>query len=344
MQRKQKNQEKASALPASRLRRALPRLGACFALLCLCAGVLTGCKSRRDDSFQAVCTIYPIYDWMQTLLEGVEGVELTLLADSGADMHSYQASADDIIAVRESDFFVGVGGESEQWVLDVLESGASGERAELLLLPLLGDRAKQEELVEGMEPEDSEEHADHDHEEAALDEHVWLSIRNAEFFVETLSSELQRLLPEQRETIAENAEAYLTKLSALDEKYIALCEAAPRDTLVIGDRFPFRYLVDDYGLKYYAAFAGCSAESEASFETVVFLAEKLDELKLPALFVLDGSDRKLAETIVQNTKSRDQRILVLNSMQSVTPKEGVSYLSLMEENYRVLAEALGAEP
>ncbi|MDO4317475.1 MAG: metal ABC transporter substrate-binding protein [Lachnospiraceae bacterium] len=344
MQRNKKKQKKASVPSGSRLRRALSRLGACLALLCLCAGLLTGCKSREDDSFQAVCTIYPIYDWMQTLLEGVEGVELTLLADSGADMHSYQASADDIIAIRESELFVGIGGESEQWVLDVLESGAAGDRTDLLLLPLLGDRAKQEELVEGMEPEGSEEHEEHDHEEAALDEHVWLSIRNAEFFVETLSSELQRLLPEQSGTIAENAEAYRTKLSALDEKYGALCEAAPRDTLVIGDRFPFRYLVDDYGLKYYAAFAGCSAESEASFDTVVFLAEKLDELKLPTLLVLDGSDRKLAETIVQNTKSRDQRILVLNSMQSVTPKEGVSYLSLMEENYRVLAEALGAEP
>lgn len=317
---------------------------ALFALLLLCAGLMTGCKSREDDSFQAVCTIYPIYDWMQTLLDGVEGVELTLLADSGADMHSYQASADDIIAIRESELFVGIGGESEQWVLDALESGASGERTELLLLALLGDRAKREELVEGMEPEDSEEHADHDHEEEALDEHVWLSIRNAAFFVETLSSELERLLPEQKEIIADNAAAYLAKLSELDKKYTALCEAAPRDTIIVGDRFPFRYLADDYGLKYYAAFAGCSAESEASFDTVVFLAEKLDELGLSTLLVLDGSDRKLAETIVQNTKSRDQKIRMLNSMQSVTPKEGVSYLSLMEYNYGVLAEALGAEP
>lgn len=324
----------------------IKKTGCFFLILLLCGGLFVGCRSKQDDSFQVVCSIYPVYDWMQALLTGVEGAELTLLADSGADMHSYQASADDMIAIKESDLFVGVGGESEQWVLDALESGASGERTELLLLPLLGDRAKREKVVEGMEPEGSQEHDGHDHdpEEAALDEHVWLSLRNAAFFVERLAAELERLLPEQQETIAGNAKAYLAELAALDKKYTALCESAPRNTLVVGDRFPFRYLVEDYGLRYYAAFAGCSAESEASFETVIFLAEKVDELGTDTVLVLDGSDRKLAETIVQNTKSKKQNIRVLNSMQSVTPKEGVGYLSLMEENYRVLAEALGGEP
>ena len=320
-------------------RKKLRMIGTVLLTVFLCIGLLGGCKSREKEAFQVVCTVYPVYDWLCSLLDGVQGVEVTLLNDTGADMHSYQASADDMIAIQESDLFVCIGGESEQWVLDALSD--EEDREEKILLPMLKEWRGEDELSD--EEEDEHEEHDHEHEEASMDEHVWLSLRNADFFVGELSETLQKLLPEEKEKIAENASLYKEKLSELDQKYETLCKTAPIDTLIIGDRFPFRYLVQDYDLHCYAAFSGCSAESEASFETVIFLAKKIEELGIDTILVLDGSDKKIAQTIAENTSGGGQSIVTFNSLQSVTPQDGVDYLSAMEENYKVLARALGAE-
>ena len=184
---------------------------------------------------------------------------------------------------------------------------------------------------------------DHDHEEEA-DEHVWLSLKNAKTLVRAISDALQELDPDNKDTYAANTSAYIEKLSALDGAYQSAVDGAARKTVLFGDRFPFRYLVDDYGLSYYAAFAGCSAESEASFETVSFLAKKVDELKLPCVLTIEGKNYKIAETIVENTAEKNQKILTMDSMQSMTSKDaanGATYLSVMEQNLSVLKEALG---
>ena len=183
----------------------------------------------------------------------------------------------------------------------------------------------------------------HDHEEEA-DEHVWLSLKNAKTLVAAIADALQELDPDNKDTYAANAAAYIEKLSTLDGAYQAAVDGAARKTLLFGDRFPFRYLVDDYGLSYYAAFAGCSAESEASFETVSFLAKKVDELKLPCVLTIEGKNHKIAETIVENTAEKNQKILTMDSMQSTTSEDvanGTTYLSVMEQNLSVLKEALG---
>ena len=183
----------------------------------------------------------------------------------------------------------------------------------------------------------------HDHEEEA-DEHVWLSLKNAKTLVDAISNALQELDPDNKGIYAANAAAYIEKLSALDGAYQSAVDGAARKTVLFGDRFPFRYLVDDYGLSYYAAFAGCSAESEASFETVSFLAKKVDELKLPCVLTIEGKNHKIAETIVENTAEKNQKILTMDSMQSTTSEDvanGTTYLSVMEQNLSMLKEALG---
>ena len=183
----------------------------------------------------------------------------------------------------------------------------------------------------------------HDHGEEK-DEHVWLSLKNAKTLVGAIADALQELDPDNKDTYAANASAYIEKLSALDGAYQSAVDSAARKTVLFGDRFPFRYLVDDYGLSYYAAFAGCPAESEASFETVSFLAKKVDELKLPCVLTIEGKNHKIAETIVENTAEKNQKVLTMDSMQSTTSEDvanGTTYLSAMEQNLSVLKEALG---
>ena len=289
-----------------------------------------------------VATIFPVYDWVREVAG--DDVDLTLLLDNGVDLHSYQPTAQDIMKVATCDMFVYVGGESDDWVEDALSEAVNPDMVIVNLVEAMGGDIKMEEIVEGMEREEDEHEADahEDHEDEA-DEHVWLSLRNAQKLVKVLASALGEADPANAERYAANADAYAEKLAALDAEYAAVCEGADYDTLLFGDRFPFRYLTDDDGLKYYAACSGCSAESEASFETVVFLAGKLEELQLPAIMTIEGSDGRLAETVVQATGSRDAKILALDSMQSTTGedlKNGATYLSIMEENLEVLRQAL----
>ena len=331
-------------------------------------GILTGCtnqaemptvtaapagsqaQSAADEKIRIVTTIFPEYDWVREILgDKADSAEITMLLDNGVDLHSYQPTADDLIKLSDCDLFVYVGGESDGWVDDALKSAANKNRKVINLLDVLGDSVKTEEVVEGMQEtehdhdHDHDEDEDHEHEEEK-DEHVWLSLKNAKTLVGAISAALQELDPDNKDTYAANADAYGQKLSALDAEYQKAVFAGTYKTLLFGDRFPFRYLVDDYGLSYYAAFVGCSAESEASFETVSFLARKVDEGKLPCVLTIEGKNHKIAETIVQNTAGKNQKVLTMDSMQSTTSQDvarGTTYLSLMAKNLDVLKEALG---
>ena len=333
----------------------------CFALV-MTVGLLAGCGKQNEPAasdetrLRVVTTIFPEYDWVREILgDKADNAEVTMLLDNGADLHSYQPTADDIIKISECDLFIYVGGESDDWVDDALKNAANKNMKVINLLEALGDSVKTEEVVEGMQEEehdhdheDTDEHDDakeHDHEEEAeYDEHVWLSLKNAQTLCSAISGVLQQIDPDNKDTYAANASAYIKKLSALDADYQAAVDAATRKTVLFGDRFPFRYLAEDYGLRYYAAFAGCSAESEASFETISFLAGKVDELNLPCVLTIEGVQHKIAETIVRNTAAKNQKVLTMDSMQSTTSKDvanGTTYLSVMEQNLSVLKEALG---
>ena len=314
---------------------------------------LAGCGQRdvnKNDKLSIVATIFPEYDWVMNILGDKAGdADVTMLLDNGVDLHSYQPTADDIIKISTCDVFIYVGGESDEWVEDALKEATNKDMIVINLLESLGDAVKEEEVVEGMEEEDhdhEEGHEDweHDHEEGPeYDEHVWLSLKNAEILVNAIKDALGKADADNAEDYASNTAAYIEKLNALDVEYKAAVDAANKKTLLFGDRFPFRYLTDDYGLSYYAAFVGCSAETEASFETVALLAGKVDELGLSTVLTLEGNAHKIAETVVSTTSAKSARILSMDSMQSTTSadvKNGASYLSIMEQNLEVLKEAL----
>ena len=310
------------------------------------AAVLSGCAPQDDSAasnkLNIVTAIFPAYDWVREILGAeTDRAEITTLLDSGVDLHSYQPTVDDIVKISDCDLFLYVGGESDGWVDDALKNAPNKDRKVIRLLDVLGDSAKAEETVAGMQEEEHDQE-----EEAEYDEHIWLSLKNAQVLVAAISEALQETDPARKDTYAANAAAYAEKLSALDGEYRAAVDCGKYKTLLFGDRFPFRYLADDYGLDYYAAFPGCSAETEASFETVSFLAGKMDALGLPCVLTIEGTQHKIAETIVQNTAQKNQQVLTMDSMQAVTANDaasGVSYLSIMEKNLSVLKKALGQE-
>ena len=332
----------------------MKKITALLLALFVLVGALAGCGKQNDtnktDKLSIVTTIFPEYDWVREILgDKADNAEITMLLDNGVDLHSYQPTADDIVKISDCDLFIYVGGESDGWVEDALRNAANRNMKVINLLEVLGDSVKTEEIVEGMqeehEHEDAHAHDDaeeHEHEEEA-DEHVWLSLKNAKMLVRVISKALQELDPDNKDIYAANADAYVKRLSALDADYQAAVDAASNKTILFGDRFPFRYLVDDYGLRYYAAFVGCSAETEAGFETISFLAKRVDEWKLPCVLTIEGAQHKIAETVVRNTTAKNQRVLTMDSMQSTTTqdvKNGTTYLSVMEKNLFVLKEAL----
>lgn len=300
---------------------------------------------ETDKKLNIVTTIFPEYDWTRAILgDRADDVNLTMLLDNGTDLHSFQPAVKDIMKVSSCDLLIYVGGESDQWIEDALESAQNKDMKTINLMEVLGDSIKEEETVEGMQESDHDHDHDHeDEEEKEYDEHVWTSMRNAEVICDAIAATLEEMDPENKEIYQSNAETYKEKLSALDEEYQETVDSAKQKTLIFADRFPFRYLVDDYGLNYYAAFSGCSAESEASFKTVTFLAGKVDELGVKSVLTMEKSDDRIAQTVIENTKAKDQKILQLNSMQSITSEEiadGATYLSVMEDNLGVLKEAL----
>lgn len=338
---------------------------------CLMLG-LSGCNAHGYGVMEAgkiniVCTTFPLYDWTMKLAgEDNRNVNVTLLIANGADAHSYQATARDIAMLSSCDVLVYVGGESDQWVEDAIQSTYHEKRQIVRLMDYLEDRVLVEEIVDGMQHEhgdgfdheDAHNHAqEHDHEEGhdheeehehegeheEYDEHVWLSLRNAQIMCRVLEDVLCRQDAAQTGRYHTNADAYCEELDALDEKMCDIVSKSSKDTLIFGDRFPFRYWMEDYGLQYYAAFPGCSAESEASFETITFLAKKMDETKSDSILILENSGTQIAQTIIDNTEKKNQSIVCLDSMQAVTGKqikEGISYLQIMKQNVDLMEQVL----
>lgn len=329
-------------------------------------------EKGNSNKISIVCTTFPQYDWVKNILgEEAERFNVTLLLDNGVDMHSYQPAVKDIATAGSSNLFIYVGGESDTWVEDALKEAKNKDLKAINLMETLGNSVKEEEVVEGMQEE--RESLGHSHEKSSkekqeqtqkeshensqeingqkeaadeepeYDEHIWLSIRNAEIMVKNIEKAIEQLDSDNAKVYQTNAENYIKKLDTLDKQYANTIQNAKYKAILFGDRFPFRYMADDYDLKYYAAFAGCSAERMAGFETVTFLAKKADELRLPVILTIENSDGRIAEAVKSNTTKKNQKILAMNSLQSVTKEQiadGITYLQVMQENLSVLSEAL----
>ena len=334
----------------------------------------------NSDKISIVCTTFPQYDWVRNILgKEAERFDVTLLLDNGVDMHSYQPTVKDIAIVGSADLFIYVGGESDTWVADALKEAKNKNLKAINLMESLGSSVKEEEVVEGMQEEKSflghsheesqkekqekskkenqkNSHEEHQEkfqekqnvkeaadEEPEYDEHIWLSVRNAEMLVKNIEKAIEQLDSDNAKVYQTNAENYMQKLNQLDKQYVQTIQNAKYKAILFGDRFPFRYMADDYDLKYYAAFVGCSAETMAGFETVTFLAKKADELKLPVILTIENSDGRIAEAIKSNTTTKNQKIMAMNSLQSVTKGQingGITYLQVMQENLSILSKAL----
>ena len=306
------------------------------------------CNFNNDGKMKIVTTIFPEYDWVMNVLgDKKDTANVTLLLDSGIDLHSYQPTPKDIITISRCDLFIYVGGESDEWVEDALKQATNKNMKTINMMEVLGDAVKEEEVIEGMEGEDHDHEEGHDHdeeeEEVEYDEHVWLSLKNAQVLVNEISKAIAEIDTVNASYYQNNATGYVNSLKDLDTRYAQAVSAGTKDTVLFADRFPFRYLVDDYNLKYYAAFVGCSAETEASFETIAFLANKVDELGLSVIFKIESSDGAIANTVKNATQNKNQTILTMDSIQSASTKEykaGRNYLSIMEQNLTVLKEAV----
>lgn len=290
-----------------------------------------------------VCTTFPQYDWIREILkERQEDFELTLLLERGGDLHSYQPSAANIAMISSADMLVYVGGESDEWVGGVLRDALNEDMIKVNLMDALGAAIREEELAEGMESR-GERNALSFGNEKEYDEHIWLSLKNAAVLTETLLEGIKRLDGTNSSYYESNAKAYIEELRELDRLYEGAVKDADVKTLLFGDRFPFRYMAEDYALGYYAAFPGCSAETDASFDTITFLAEKADGLDIHAILVIEGSSLRLAGMIRDNTRGKNQEILAINSLQSVALKDienGFTYINAMRDNLEVLKKAM----
>ncbi|MDE5872357.1 MAG: metal ABC transporter substrate-binding protein, partial [Lachnospiraceae bacterium] len=302
-------------------------------ILCICIS-LSACSRPElvnNGKISVVCAGFSAYDWVRVLCgDRISEIDLKMLGDNGADMHSYQPSVEDIARIGNCDLFIYSGGESEAWVDDALKNAVNPDMIVINMVDVIGENAIEHD-----------EHEDHD--EMEYDEHVWLSLKNACLIVNEIEHALEKLDSENAEYYRGKCEEYRSLLAGLDERYEEMTKNAAGNTLIFGDRFPFRYLVEDYGLDYYAAFDGCSADTEASFEIITSLAGKMDELNVNYIIVIEGSDKRLANTIKDSAKTGNRAILVVDSIQSVSKKKmdmGYTYIGAMENNLELFEKAL----
>ena len=318
----------------------IKKLTALMLVLILAVTGLCSCGGTKEEQggLQIVCTVFPYYDWVRNLTKGIEDVNITLLLDSGTDLHSYQPAAKDIVTISSADVFIYTDGTSDKWVSDVLKTS---QNEDTVILPMMTNLPEESlfcvEAI-GEEEHHHEEGEEHNH---AHDEHIWLSVKNAMKLCEIIKNVLCDLDPENKDTYTANFTEYYTGLENLHKAYSETLGECQKNTVVFADRFPFIYLINDYSLSYRAAFSGCSAESEASFETVKRLADEIDTLGLSHILITETSDGSVANTVKNSTKDKNQEILVLNALQSVT-KENLadSYIEVMTENLAILKQAL----
>lgn len=289
--------------------------------------IFCGCSSSKNadkNKVQILCSNFALYDWTKNITAESDTVEVSLLLKNGVDIHSFQPSADDIIKIKNADLFVYNGGPSEEMLTDITDDSQNVFAA----IPSLDT-----ELIESA----------HTHDEHEYDEHIWLSVKNAINICEKLADAIITVDSQNTALYEDNVTNYISELSALDEELMLVAENSKRNEFVLADRYPFMYLMRDLSLTCHSAFPGCSDETEASFSTVLELAQKIYELDLGYIVTTDGYNNSIAEAVIENSGKSGIEILSLSSMQTITDAEinsGKTYLSAMKENLEVLKKTL----
>ncbi len=296
-------------------------------------GLLFGIYNARRKSEKAlvVATNFPAYDFARSIVG--DAIEVKMLVSPGTEIHDFEPTPGDIIDIKNSKLFIYNGGESENWVEEIL-GNLDKDKTTLFKMMDVVD-VVEEEVVEGMEVEHN-----HEEEEIEYDEHIWTSIKNAEKILEKLKEELERIFPEEEKRFEKNAKEYIDKLAELDLKFQHIVENGKRKFLVFGDRFPLRYFADDYGLDYFAAFPGCAEQTEVSSKTIAFLTDKVKSENVPVILKIELSNGEIARTIADETGAK---VLTFNTLHNISASDfesGRSYVEMMEENIKVLEEAL----
>lgn len=301
--------------------------------------MITACVSKEEidlnekKGLQIVSTVFPGYDFAKQIVG--DNAEVSMLLPPGVESHSYEPSPQDIINIQNSDIFIYVGGESEQWVDKILDSM---DNKVITVKMMDAVQLYEEEIIDGMQKEqDSDDEASEEHE---YDEHIWTSLKNAQNIVARINEAVVSLDSKNKSVYDKNTKSYIEKLDNLDKEFENLFKTFEKPTLIFGDRFPFRYFVEDYNLDYFAAFPGCSSETEPSASTIAFLIDKVKEKSLNTVFYIEFSNHNIADTIAESTGAKTA---MLHSCHNISKKDmdsGVSYYYLMEQNYETLKGAL----
>lgn len=287
-------------------------------------------ENVEDESYTVMATNFVGYDFARAVMG--ESDDVGMLLAPGAEMHDYEPTPQDIINIQKAELLVYIGGESEVWVERMIESNDIDRNKTLRLMDLV--ELKEEEVIEGMELEGEDE------EEEEYDEHIWTSPRNAIMLVRAIEKKLSEIWPENKEHYHKNAETYISRLEKIDQQIREVVENAGKKELIFGDRFPFRYFVDEYGLDYYAAFPGCSEQTEASSKTIAFLVDRAKQDGIKYILKIELTDGKLAKVIAEEAGAEVRELSAAHNISKEDFEDGVTFADLMEKNIEVLKEVL----
>ena len=320
-----------------------------FLVLCFTFSLFScSASSDKQDNgkIKILCTLFSQYDWIRNIIADTDNIEVSLIITNGTDPHSYQPTASDIMNISNCDMLVYVGGDSDTWVKKAIERSKNQSINTVALTEL--DGITLHDISSASHSHEGHSHEGHSHEghsHSALDEHLYLSLENACTAVKRLATKICDLDPENSDIYLRNASEYALKLTNLSQSLKESVEQIPEHDrfILFADRFPFVYLLSDYGIHYSAAFEGCTTDVDADFDTVIRLIHEADEHNVNYIAVTESSDASLANTVISSTKTKDQKILTFNSMQAISKTQienGVTYLSIMQENVNQVKIAL----
>ena len=343
----------------------------CFVIaLTLCLS-LTACggsnkTEKKQYKLKVMTTLFPYYDFARAVIGDIDDIDLQLLVSPGQDDHSFEPTPKDVVAINQADLFIYNGGSIENWVDTVIDSLDNKKQQQMRMMDEIGqERLLGEEEEEGVfavsdhdhEHEDSHSHTkdetdehsqagntseqeEHSHADEELDEHIWTSPANAEILVDSICQKLSQMMPEHKVQFRKNADNYIKQIKQLDTKFKNITSKATHKEVIFADKFPIKYFAKEYGLKYYAAFAGCSGDTEPSAKTVAFLIDKVKKNDVKGIFYLELSSTAMADTICQDTGTVAYQFNSCHNITNEQFKAGVTYVQLMKENAKILEKAL----